>query len=122
MKGKKRLPLAVKVIVGFHLVSFVLWLFGQTGAVLAYDTVAAWGFQEPRTLTDPALVEVNRAIGLTDTFLMLPLYLVATVGLHGGGFITEVKRQKQCLLREVTEDNRDKLPAFVLAWLTETTT
>ena len=47
--------------------------------------------------------------------------VVATVGLHGGGFIAEVKRLKPCLLWEVTQDNRDKLPSRVLAWLTETT-
>lgn len=45
--------------------------------------------------------------------------VVAAVGLHGGGFIAEVKRLKQCLLWEVTQDNRDKLPSCVLAWLTE---
>lgn len=45
--------------------------------------------------------------------------VVATVGLHGGGFIAEVKCLKQCLLWEVTQDNRDKLPSCVLAWLTE---
>ena len=46
--------------------------------------------------------------------------VIATVALHGGGFITEVKRLKQCLLWEVTQDSRDKLPSCVLAWLTET--
>jgi nucleoside-triphosphatase len=46
--------------------------------------------------------------------------VVATIGLHGGGFIAEVKRLKQCLLWEVTQDNRDKLPSCVHAWLTET--
>jgi nucleoside-triphosphatase len=46
--------------------------------------------------------------------------VVASVGLHGGGFIAEVKRLRQCLLWEVTQDNRDKLPSCVLTWLTET--
>jgi hypothetical protein len=81
MQEPSKLPFGIKFIIGFHLVSFVLWLFGQTGAVVAYDTVAAWGLQEPRALSDPALVEVNRAIGLADTFLMLPLFIVAVVGL-----------------------------------------
>lgn len=48
--------------------------------------------------------------------------VVATVGLHGGGFIAEVKRLKQCLLWEVTQDNRNEMPSRVLAWLTETQT
>jgi hypothetical protein len=75
------LPRGVKVIIGFHVISFLLWSFGQTGAVLAYDTVAEWGFQDPRALIDPVIVEVNRAIGLADTLVMLPLFVVAVVGL-----------------------------------------
>jgi nucleoside-triphosphatase len=43
--------------------------------------------------------------------------VVATVGARGGGFIAEVKMRPDCDLREVTRDNRDGLPARVLAWL-----
>ena len=49
--------------------------------MVAYDLVAKWGLQDPRALLDPALVEVNRGIGLADTIIMLPLFIVATVGL-----------------------------------------
>lgn len=45
--------------------------------------------------------------------------IVATVGLHGGGFIAEVKRLPACVLWDVTPGNRDELPARVVAWLTE---
>jgi hypothetical protein len=75
------LPLGFKLLVGFHAVSFVLWFFGQTLTVVAYDMVAGWGLQDPRSAVDPVIVEVNRAIGLTDTVLMLPLHLIAAVGL-----------------------------------------
>ncbi len=75
------LPAGVWVIVAFHVLSLVLWLFGQTGAVVSYDTVAAWGLQESRDALDPVIVEVNRAIGLTDTIVMLPLFVVAAIGL-----------------------------------------
>lgn len=81
MTESGRLLLGVKVIIGFHIFSFVTWSFGQSGAVVAYDRVASWGLQDPRALVDPVIVQVNRAIGLTDTFIMLPLFLVATVGL-----------------------------------------
>jgi hypothetical protein len=81
VKETSRLPFGVKFIIGFYVVSFILWLIGQTGAVVAYDTVAAWGLQDPRALVDPVIVEVNRGIGLTDTLVMLPLYLVAIAGL-----------------------------------------
>jgi hypothetical protein len=86
MTSGASLPLGIRVIIGFHTLSFVLWIIGQTGAVLDYDRVAEWGLQDPRILLDPAIVEANRAIGLTDTIVMLPLYLVAVVGLLGRRF------------------------------------
>jgi hypothetical protein len=75
------LPLGIKIIVGFHVFSFVLWFIGQSGAVVAYDKMAEWGLQGPRASLDPVIVEVNRAIGLADTIIMLPLFIVAAVGL-----------------------------------------
>jgi hypothetical protein len=81
MTRTSRLPLGVKVIIGFHVFSFVIWFFGQTIAVVAYDRAAGWGLQDPRALIDPVIVEINRAIGLTDTIIMLPLFIVAAVGL-----------------------------------------
>jgi nucleoside-triphosphatase len=45
--------------------------------------------------------------------------LVATVALHGGGFIAEAKRLPEALLWEVTHAMRDELPARVKSWLTE---
>ena len=81
MTRSSKLPPGVKVIIGFHLCSFVLWFFGQSVAVVAYDTMADWGLQGPRDLLDPVIVEVNRGIGLTDTLVMLPLFIVAAAGL-----------------------------------------
>jgi hypothetical protein len=81
MTQTSRLPLGIKVIIGFHVFSFVIWFFGQSVAVVAYDKVAGWGLQDPRALIDPVIVQVNRAIGLTDTIVMLPLFIVAAVGL-----------------------------------------
>ena len=75
MTHAPRLPLGIKVIIGFHLFSFVIWLIGQTGAVIAYDTSAKLGLQDPRSLLDPVIVEVNRGIGLADTIIMLPLFI-----------------------------------------------
>jgi hypothetical protein len=56
-----RLPKGAWVIIAFHVISLLLWLFGQTGAVVSYDTVAAWGFQESRAVLDPVIV-VSRSI------------------------------------------------------------
>lgn len=79
-------PVGLKIVLGFHCFNLVIWFFGQTLAVVAYDTVAGWGLQDSRELVDPVIVEVNRAIGLTDTLVMLPLFLVAIVGLSKGRF------------------------------------
>ena len=49
------LPLGLKIIIGFHVASFVLWLFGQSVAVVAYDRAAAWGLQDSRELIDPVI-------------------------------------------------------------------
>jgi len=81
VRHSTQLPLGIKIIIGFHLLSFVMWFFGQGGAVVAYDKVAEWGLQDPREALDPVIVEVNRAIGLTDTIIMLPLFIVAAIGL-----------------------------------------
>jgi len=75
------MSLGLKLIIGFHILNLVLWFFGQTWAVIDYDAVASWGLQDPRALLNPAIVEVNRGIGLADTFILLPIFLLATIGL-----------------------------------------
>lgn len=76
-----KIPPGVKIIIGFHLLSIILWTIGQGGAVTSYDTVAKWGLQEPRELVDPVIVEVNRGIGLTDFLIQIPLFILAVIGL-----------------------------------------
>lgn len=70
--------------------------------------------------------EIGKMECLSDSFIAAMRVLisghtpmVATVGAHGGGFITEVKRRPECELWEVTRANRDDLPAKILAWLAE---
>ena len=81
MEETRKFPFGVKFIIGFHIFSVVIWFFGQTLAVFMYDKTAEWGLQGSRAVLDPALVEVNRGIGLADTILMLPLFIVAIIGL-----------------------------------------
>ena len=76
-----KIPLGVKIIVGFHLLSIILWTIGQGGAVISYDTIAKWGLQEPRELLDPVIVEVNRGIGFADFVIQIPLFILAVIGL-----------------------------------------
>ncbi|MFP3939938.1 MAG: nucleoside-triphosphatase [Thermoanaerobaculia bacterium] len=46
-----------------------------------------------------------------------PLPFAATVARKGQGLISEVKNRPDALLWEVTETNRDRLPAEIAAWL-----
>jgi nucleoside-triphosphatase len=45
--------------------------------------------------------------------------IVASVALKGGGLIEEVKRLRENRLREVTMQNRDRLPREVIEWVNE---
>jgi hypothetical protein len=78
---KVKVPLGIKIIITFHMLSAILWTIGQGGAVLFYDTIAGWGFQDPRENLAPGLVEVNKGIGLSDFVIQIPLFIIAIVGL-----------------------------------------
>ena len=69
------------MIIGFFVLSIVFWVVGQGGALIAYDTVAAFGLQETRESVDPILVEVNRGIAFADVVIQLPLFIFAIIGL-----------------------------------------
>ena len=81
MNKEKIIPLGMKLIIGFHILNIVIWVVGQGGAVIAYDTVAQWGLQEPRETIDPSVLLINRAIGLADIIIGVPLFVVALIGL-----------------------------------------
>lgn len=69
---------AVSVFFIFHLLLVVIpaWSFFQ------YDLVATQlHLEEPRELADEAVVQANRAIGLTNCIWVIPLNVVAIVGL-----------------------------------------
>jgi nucleoside-triphosphatase len=46
-----------------------------------------------------------------------PVPVLATVAMKGGGLIEEVKSREDVRLLEVTEKNRDSLPAELEAWV-----
>lgn len=81
MQQTTKYPLGIKFIIGFHLFNILLLTIGQGGAVISYDTVAEWELQAPRNLIDPVIVEVNRGIGLADIITLIPLFILAVIGL-----------------------------------------
>lgn len=81
MDNQKEVPFGIKIIIGFFLLSAILWIIGQGGAVIYYDSVAKMGFQEPRESVDAVIVEVNRGIALADVIIQIPLFILAVMGL-----------------------------------------
>jgi len=81
LNKQKRLTLGIKFIIGFHILNIIIWIVGQGGAVVAYDTVAQWGLQEARESADPFCIVINRAIGLADVIIAPPIFILATIGL-----------------------------------------
>lgn len=59
----------------------------------------------------------ERFVEATQALLDSGRLVVATVGERGSGFIADVKRRPDAELWEVTRQNRDEMPARVLAWI-----
>jgi nucleoside-triphosphatase len=61
----------------------------------------------------------ERFVAAVRTLIAGRTPIVATIGARGAGFIAEVKRRRECELRQLTHANRDHMPARVQAWLAE---
>jgi len=78
---KNKVPLGIKLIIGFFILNLIIFVIGQGGAVVSYDYVAKLGLQEARETVDPVIVVVNRGIGLADVLIGVPLFVLAIIGL-----------------------------------------
>ncbi len=82
MKKQEKLKLGIKLIIGFHILNTIIFIIGQGGATIAYDTVAQWGLQHDAIKTaDPFIIIINRAVGLADFLIAVPIFILATIGL-----------------------------------------
>ena len=81
MEKQQKAPFGIWLIIGFFVLSVFIWVVGQGGALVAYDTVAALGFHAPRASVDPILVDVNRGIAFADVAVQLPFFVLAIIGL-----------------------------------------
>lgn len=77
----KPLSLGLKVIIGFHIVSAVLWLFGQTHSIWQHEMVASWGLQTSAAETEHAVIQYDRAMAIVDTLILIPLHAMSAYGL-----------------------------------------
>lgn len=71
---------AIVIFLGF---SFLAMLFGQTLAVFDYDLAVRLGLQESLLDVSEYGVQVNRAFGVGDTLVYIPLILMSLIGLIG---------------------------------------
>eukprot|EP00429_Kryptoperidinium_foliaceum_P019231 CAMPEP_0176035654 /NCGR_PEP_ID=MMETSP0120_2-20121206/17644_1 /TAXON_ID=160619 /ORGANISM="Kryptoperidinium foliaceum, Strain CCMP 1326" /LENGTH=174 /DNA_ID=CAMNT_0017369021 /DNA_START=23 /DNA_END=547 /DNA_ORIENTATION=- len=78
-------PTDVKILIIF-LVVHLLIVLTQTWAFFDYDLMARNKLQEPRFLADEAVVQSNRAICAAHSIVILPLNLLAIVGLTSKQF------------------------------------
>ena len=81
MDKQQKVPLGITLIIGFLILEIILFIIGQGGAVVSYDSVAKLGLQERRETIDPVIVVVNRGIGFADVIVPVPLFIVAVIGL-----------------------------------------
>ena len=80
MSHKNR-PLAFWIFVLFLSFSIVLMLIGQTMSIFNYDFTVRHGLQESSDKVSEFGVQVNRAFGVGDTVVYIPLLIASLVGL-----------------------------------------
>ena len=80
MSAKNR-PVGFWVIVVFFVIATVLILIGQTVAIFNYDLTVQLGLQESPDEVGQYGVQVNRAFGVGDTIVYIPLMIASLLGL-----------------------------------------
>jgi hypothetical protein len=80
MPREKR-PAAFWIICLFLTLSVIVLLLGQTTALVAYDFAVRLGLQESAQEVTEFGVAMNRAFGVSDTAIYLPLIVLSLVGL-----------------------------------------
>lgn len=74
-------PVSFWVLMVFLVVSLLLLLIGQTMAVFNYEFAVSLGLQEDVEQVSEFGVEINRAFGVSDTLIYIPLIILSIVGL-----------------------------------------
>lgn len=74
-------PIAFWILIIFMSLSVVLLVMGQTMAVFNYEFAVALGLQEDVKAISEFGVQINRAFGVGDTLIYIPLMIVSIIGL-----------------------------------------
>jgi nucleoside-triphosphatase len=78
---------------------------GREAAIYLVDEIGKMECYSPRFVSGMRLLLASSAT------------VIATVAKKGSGFITEVKQRSDCLMWEITRENRAAMPQRVLRWL-----
>ena len=79
--SRQRRPVAFWIFTVFIALSIVLMLIGQTMSVFNYDLTVRMGLQESIEEVGEFGVQVNRAFGVGDTVVYVPLLIASLLGL-----------------------------------------
>lgn len=69
------------LLIGFGVVLNVIYLLGQTMAVIDYDFAVSIELQEPLDEITEIGVALNKGFGFGDTVFYIPLFIIGIVGL-----------------------------------------
>lgn len=74
-------PLAFWLLIIFFTISIFMMLVGQSMSIFNYDLTVQLGLQESRDQVSEFGVQVNRAFGVGDTVIFVPLLIASVFGL-----------------------------------------
>ena len=77
----KKRPFSFWLLIGISIFLTLWYLLGQTMAFIHYDFTVAAGLQESEELITEVGVALNKAFGLGDTVIYIPLLIVGVIGL-----------------------------------------
>lgn len=78
---KKRRPRGFWFLILFGIVLNIIYLLGQTMAIINYDFPVSMGLQESVSEITAIGVAINKGFGFGDTFFYIPLFIIGIIGL-----------------------------------------
>ena len=79
MKTKR--SLSFWFLIGVGVLLNIMYLLGQTMAIINYDFTVALDLQEPISEITEVGVALNKGFGLGDTVVYIPLFIIGLIGL-----------------------------------------
>ena len=69
------------ILISFGILLNILYLFGQTMALISYDFTVRIGLQEPIEDITAIGIALNKGFGLGDSLVYMPLFILGILGL-----------------------------------------